>query len=77
MGRTYPNSLSLKDHIRIKHVRILFEGMSQLGGANMAPRAVSYLFEAVGAGYPIKFSHSSHQVPIKMLLFPWLWRIGR
>jgi hypothetical protein len=57
--------------------------VSQLGGANMLPTDVSYLFEEVGAWFPIKFPKSliksscSHQVPIKILLFSWLRRIGR
>jgi hypothetical protein len=35
----------------------------------MPPKAVSYLFEGAGAGFPIKFPHSSHQYPIKIVLF--------
>ncbi len=64
MGSTYPSSLSLKNHIRIKTCEecqvdgtnmplgmflLFFEGVSQLGGANMPPRDVYYLFEGVGA----------------------------
>jgi hypothetical protein len=70
MESTYPSSLSLEKHIRRKHVRssnwvaptcpqgrfLFFEGVSQLGGANLSPRDVSYLFE--GGGDLI-----SHQVP--------------
>jgi hypothetical protein len=56
--------------------------MSQLGGANVPPRAVSYHFEGVGAGFPFKFlfpsiSHQNpfilikfQKVPIKFFLFP-------
>jgi hypothetical protein len=57
--------------------------MSQLGGTNMPPRAVSFLFEEVGARFPIKFllfpsishqnpfiSSSSKKIPIKFLFFP-------
>ncbi len=49
---------------------LILEGMSQLGGANMPPRAVSYLFEGVGAGFPIKFPHSSHQIPLVPIKIP-------
>jgi hypothetical protein len=79
MGTTYPCSLSLKKHIRIKHVRsanwvaptcpqgcfLFFEGVSQSGGTNMPPRDVYYLFERVG-----DFPSSSQKVPIEFLLFP-------
>jgi hypothetical protein len=49
---------------------LILEGMSQLGGANMPLRAVSYLFEGVGAGFPIKFPHSSHQIPLVPINIP-------
>jgi hypothetical protein len=41
-------------------------GVSQLGGANMPPRNVYYIFEGVGAWFLI----SSQIVPIEFLLFP-------
>ncbi len=42
-----------------------FDWVSQLGGANMPPRDVSYLFEGVGASwFPVKFPNSSHQIPL-------------
>ncbi len=47
-----------------------FEGVSQLGGANMPPRDVSYLFEGVGAWFPIKFPNSSHQIPLVPINIP-------
>jgi hypothetical protein len=45
--------------------------MTQLGGANMPPRAVSYLFEGVGAGFPFKFLFPSisHQNPFILIKF--------
>jgi hypothetical protein len=77
MGTTYPCSLSLKKHIRIKHVRranwvaptcpqgcfLVFEGVSQLGGANIPLRDVYYLFDGVG-----DFLSSSHQIPLVPLI---------
>ncbi len=43
---------------------LFFEGVSQLGGANIPPRDVYYLFEGVG-----DFPSSSQTVPIEFLLF--------
>ncbi len=51
---------------------LIFDWVSQLGGANMPPRDVSYLFEGVGAWFPVKFpsnSSCSHHYLIKILLF--------
>jgi hypothetical protein len=36
-------------HARSANVFFFFEEVSQLGGANMPPRDISYLFEGVGA----------------------------
>jgi hypothetical protein len=71
VGRTYPSSLSLKKtrHVRSANVSYFFEGVSQLGGANMPPRDISCHFEGVGAWFPIKFPNC----PIKFLLFPSLY----
>ncbi len=84
----------LRKHIRIKHVRsanwgaaptcpqgcfLFFEGVSQLGGANMPPRDVYYLFEGVG-DFPsspqtvtiefLSFPSKSHQNPFVLINFP-------
>jgi hypothetical protein len=48
-----------------RDVSCFFEGVSQLGGANIPPRDVYYLFEGVG-----DFPSSSQTVPIEFLLFP-------
>jgi hypothetical protein len=48
---------------------LFFEGLNQLGGTHMPPRHAYYVFEGVGASFPIKFPNSSHQYPIKILLF--------
>ncbi len=44
---------------------LFFEGVSQLGGTNMLPRDVSYFLK----GWVLDFPSSSHQCPIKILLF--------
>jgi hypothetical protein len=81
MESTYPSSLSLEKHIRRKHVRsanwvaptcpqgrfLFFEGVSQLGGANLSPRDV---FLSFWRGWGLDFPSSSQIVPIKFLLFP-------
>ncbi len=41
-----------------------FEGVNQLGGTHMPPRHVYYVFEGVGAWFPIKFPNSSHRFPL-------------
>ncbi len=47
-----------------------FARVSQLGGANMLPMDVSYLFEGVGDWFPIKFPKSSHQIPFVPINIP-------
>jgi hypothetical protein len=81
MGRTYPSSLSLKKNTlgyscEERQCFLFFEWVSQLGGTNMLPSDVSYLFERGGGlishQVPKKFpsnSSCSHQYPIKILLF--------
>jgi hypothetical protein len=77
MESTYPSILSLEKHSRRKHVRsanwvaptcpqgcfLYFEGVSQLGGANLSPRDVSYLFEGCGG---LIF----HQIPLVPINIP-------
>jgi hypothetical protein len=41
-----------------------------LGGTNMPPEGCFFLFEGMGAWFPVKFPNNSNQVLIKFLLFP-------